>query len=99
MKPSIEETARLAVLEVENARLMKQVEAMSGDAHILREAAPWRDATPEERLTATWALSRLVPWFRAQWPADVAERACRREPLPADTLALLERMRAQSRPR
>jgi hypothetical protein len=45
----------------ENERLAAQVQALSGDEHIRREAAPWCDATPAERIAATWRLCALVP--------------------------------------
>jgi len=80
----------------ENARLMAQVDAMSGDEQVLREAEPWRDATPEERLAATWSLCADVPSFEALWPDDVRARADEPEPLPADAIEILARLRAHS---
>jgi hypothetical protein len=80
-------------LHAQNRRLAAQVDAFSGDDHIRAEAAPWRDATPEERLAATWKLCQLVPWFRSLWPEDVRRRADEPEPLPPSTLALLERLK------
>jgi len=82
-----------ANLQVENLRLAEQVRALSGDEHTRREAAPWRDATPEERVAETWRLCALVPWFRSLWPEDVRARADAAEPLPANTLAILERFK------
>lgn len=82
-----------ANLQVENLRLAEQVRALSGDEHTHREAAPWRDATPEERLAETWRLCALVPWFRSLWPEDVRARADAPVPLPANTLAILERFK------
>ncbi|HEY3353328.1 MAG TPA: hypothetical protein VGQ83_08780 [Polyangia bacterium] len=82
-----------APLGAENAKLLAQAEAMSGDPHVVREAEPWRDATPAERLAATWSLCRDVRWLRSLWPEDVGARADRREPPPAGALDLLERMR------
>jgi len=84
-----------ANLQAENLRLAEQVRALSGDEHIRREAAPWRDATPEERLAETWRLCALVPWFRSLWPADVRARADAPEPLPPSTLEILERLKRE----
>ena len=78
----------------ETARLQAQAAAFASDAHLLREAARWRDATPEERLAETWRLSAMVPWFRRLWSADVRARAQQAEPLAADAMLLLERMKA-----
>jgi hypothetical protein len=82
-----------ANLQAENLRLAEQVRALSGDEHIRREAGPWRDATPEERVAETWRLCALMPWFRSLWPEEVRARADGHEPLPASTLAILERMK------
>jgi len=82
-----------ADLQAENLRLAEQVRTLSGDAQLLRETAPWRDANPEERVAETWRLAALVPWFRSLWPEEVRLRADAPEPLPADTLAVLERLK------
>jgi hypothetical protein len=66
--------AREAHLQAENSRLAEQVRALSGDEQLRREAAPWRDATPAERVAETWRLCALVPWFRSLWPEDVRAR-------------------------
>lgn len=79
-----------ANLQAQNSRLAEQVRAFSGDEHVRREAAPWRDATPTERLAETWRLCSLVPWFRSLWPDEVRARADVPEPLPASTVAILE---------
>jgi len=82
-----------ANLQAENLRLAEQVRVLSGDIHVRREATPWRDATPEERLAETWRLCALVPWFRSLWPEDVRARADAPESLPASTMAILERLK------
>jgi hypothetical protein len=82
-----------ASLQRENLRLAEQVRALSGDEHIRRESAPWRDATPEERVAETWRLCALVPWFRSLWPEDVRARADAPESLPASTMAILEQLK------
>jgi hypothetical protein len=80
-------------LQAENSRLAEQVRALSGDEQLRREAAPWRDATPAERLAETWRLCALVPWFRSLWPENVRARADAPEALPASTVAILERLK------
>ena len=82
-----------ARLQAENRRLAEQVRAFSGDEQLRREAAVWRDATPEERIAETWRLCALVPWFRSLWPEDVQRRADAAPGLPEDTSAILERMK------
>jgi alkylation response protein AidB-like acyl-CoA dehydrogenase len=82
-----------ARLQAENRRLAEQVRAFSGDEQLRREAAAWRDATPEERIAETWRLCALVPWFRSLWPEDVQRRADDAPGLPEDTSAILERMK------
>jgi len=80
-------------LQAENLRLAEQVRVLSGADHLRREAEPWRNATPEERLAETWRLCALVPWFRSLWPEDVRARADAPELLPASTVAILERLK------
>jgi hypothetical protein len=53
------------LLQVENLRLAEQVRDLSGDQHLVRETAAWRDATPEERLAETWRLCSLLPWLQS----------------------------------
>jgi hypothetical protein len=81
------------LLQAENLRLAEQVRAMSGDEQLLRETAPWRDATPEERLAETWRLCSLVPWLESLWPEDVRARAEQSEPLPESAMAILENLK------
>jgi len=81
----------------ENARLLAQAEMFAGDDQLLAEAARWRAVSPEGRLAETWRLCAMVPWFQALWSEEVRLRAARPEPLPADTVALLERMVAAGR--
>ena len=80
-------------LQAENLRLAEQVRAFSGAEHLQIEAAPWRDATPEERIAETWRLCSMVPWFRSLWSEEVRARAEAPEPLPASTMAILERLK------
>ena len=82
-----------ANLQAENLRLAEQIRALSGDNHIRREAAPWRNATPEERVAETWRLCALIPWFRSLWPEDVRARADAHEPFVESTMAILEQLK------
>jgi hypothetical protein len=81
------------LLQAENLRLTEQVRALSGDQQLARETAPWRDATPEERLAETWRLCSLLPWLQSLWPEDVRARAEQPEPIPASALAILENLK------
>ncbi len=76
-----------------NALIEAQRAALSGDDHVRREVAPWRDATPAERLAALDALCRdTIRWLSRLAP-DQLDRALAPDPLPEDTLALLGAMR------
>jgi hypothetical protein len=79
----------------ENRRLLAQAEAFASDELIVSEAARWRDASPQERLVETWRLSTMVPWFRSLWSPELRARADQPEPLPADAMALLARMKTR----
>ncbi len=81
-----------AQLQQENDRLAEQVRAFSSCEHRRREAALWRDATPEERIAETWRLCDMVPWLRSLWPDNVQRRADEAEAMPAETLALLAKL-------
>ena len=83
-------------LDNENRRLLAQVAELSGPGDLEREAAPWRDATPEERLAAVVGLCEAVPGLRELWPPEVASCAEAPEPVPQDTLRILELLRASS---
>ena len=75
---------------------MAQVAEMSGEQHLWREAAQWRDATPETRLAVVVELCRAVPQLRELWPPDVATRADLATPLPDDVERILLGMRRAS---
>jgi hypothetical protein len=76
-----------------NAMLEAQRREMSGDEHLRREVAPWRDATPEQRLEAMAALCRdAVLWLARLTDAERA-RATTPDPLPDDAIAILETLR------
>lgn len=84
-------------VEQENDRIRAQVAFFSGDDHVRREAAPWKDRTPTERLHAAAALCRQATRFLARLEPDRRARALVPDPLPEDALALLQRMRDATR--
>jgi hypothetical protein len=65
---------------------------------VQRKAAEWRDATYEERDRASAAACRAAAAMLAERP-DRERILSWREPPPADTLAILARLRAEARPR
>jgi hypothetical protein len=84
----------VATLDEANAILEAQRAEQSGDAALLREAAMWRDATPEECFAAVIALCRDADYYLGRLASDELERALAPDPLPDDTLALLRLRRA-----
>jgi hypothetical protein len=77
-----------------NRRLWAQVEYFSGDEHIRREAEPWIDATPEERLIATFGLAAQSLYMLGLKSPEI-QRLCEElDPLPEDSLAILARLAA-----
>lgn len=79
-----------------NAILEAQRAELSGDGELLREAARWRDASPEECFAATIALCRDADHYLSLLAPDELERALAPDPLPADTLELLRAWRANA---
>jgi hypothetical protein len=75
------------------AMLEAQIAHFASDDHIRREVAVWRDSTPEERLAVAAEMCRVADQLLAQVPADQLERALAREPLPPDSIAMLEAIR------
>ncbi len=73
----------LAVLEAQRAWF-------ASDAHIKERAAIWRDATPQECLEAVAELCAEAAFSLSRLPEDELERALTPDPLPADTIQLLE---------
>lgn len=65
-------------------------ERRGGDELMWREIERWRDSTPEERLAECARLCEHMAFFLSVLPPDVCERVIEREPLPEDTIALLE---------
>jgi hypothetical protein len=74
----------------QRAMLERQVAYFRDDERIRERAEPWRTATPEECLEATAAQCDEAVAFLAMLDDDGQERALKPEPLPADTLAILE---------
>ncbi|HEY5924049.1 MAG TPA: hypothetical protein VIV11_20355 [Kofleriaceae bacterium] len=78
-----------------NAKLEAQRAYFASDELLLERAALWRDATPEECLRATAEECEVAAQMLDQLEPEVAERALAAEPLPEDTVALLEQLRRQ----
>ncbi len=79
------------------AMLERQREHFSSDDHIRREVEVWRDCTPEERLAALAEMCEAGYFFLSQLEPGTRERLLEREPLPSDTIMLLEALRRTSR--
>jgi hypothetical protein len=71
-----------------NAILEAQRAFFDEDAEIEREAAIWRDATPEERFAAMIALCGEADYFLSLLTPDKLERVLRTD-LPSDFVPLL----------
>ena len=74
----------MATLAEANAILEAQRAAHSGRGEIAREAALWRDATPEECLATAIALCAEADYFLSLLEPEQLERALRPEPSPYD---------------
>jgi hypothetical protein len=84
-------------LEAANLRLEAQRATLSQAAEREREAALWRDASPDECLAEVFALCREADHYLAQLEPAQLERALEPAPLPADTQALLVARRSTGR--
>jgi hypothetical protein len=73
----------LAVLEAQRAWF-------GSDEHIKERAKLWRDATPEECFEATAELCAEAALFLSRLSDVELERALAPDPIPPDTLQLLE---------
>jgi hypothetical protein len=87
----------VATLDEANAILEAQRAEQSGDAALLRRAALWRDASPEECFAEVIALCKDADYYLGLLTADQLERALTPDPLPTDTIALLRARRASPR--
>jgi hypothetical protein len=77
-------------------QMLAQIEAQrayfASDELIKERAALWRDATPEECLAATIAKCQEAAYFLDMKSPEELDRILEPEPIPADTLAILERL-------
>ncbi len=74
----------MTTLAEANAILEAQRAYFAEDAELEREAAIWRDATPEECFATMLALCAEADHFLSLLDPDELERALRREPSPHD---------------
>ncbi len=84
----------MASLEQANAILEAQRAELCGEAELWREAEMWRTATPAECFEAVIELCRDADHYLGMLSAEQLERALAPDPLPDDTLVLLEALRA-----
>ena len=81
---------------------LRQLEAQrawfASDDHLRERASIWRDATPEDRLAAVIEQCREAEYFLSLKTAEELERVLAPEPLPADTIAILEALQRPRRP-
>ena len=90
-------TGGVATLEEQNAILARQVAYFASDDHIRDEVAPWRDASPEERLAMAAQMSEENRAMLDRLPMETVERLWKLRELPADTVAILEKLRKSTR--
>ncbi len=64
----------------------------ASDEHIRERAARWRGCSPEECLVAVIEQCREAEYFLALKSPDERERVLAPEPIPPDTLAILEQL-------
>ena len=76
-------------LDEANAILEAQRAELSSDRELLREAAMWRDASPEECFATVIELCREADHYLSLLSPEELERALEPDPLPPSTLALL----------
>jgi hypothetical protein len=83
------------------ADMLAQIEALRAhfarDEHVKERAARWRGATPEECLAAVIEQCREAEYFLSLKTPEELERVLAPEPLPADTLAILEALQRPGR--
>jgi hypothetical protein len=79
------------------AMLEAQREHFACDGHIRSETAPWRDASPEERLAAVAEMCAAGDYFLSQLDPETLERVLRPVPLPHDTITILTALRQSGR--
>jgi hypothetical protein len=84
---------RRAYTPDELSLLERQVAHFASDDHIRAEVAVWRDATPAERLAELASMCAAAEHFLARAEAEGRAVMPEREPLPADSIAMLEALR------
>jgi hypothetical protein len=72
------------------ARIEAQRAHFASDDHIRERAAPWRDATPETCLAATFAECETADYLMSLKPAEERAAVVQSVPIPPDTIAILE---------
>lgn len=74
------------------AQIAAQRAHFASDEHIKERAAIWRAATPEQCLAAVIEQCREAEYFLSMKSPEELERVLAPEPIPPDTLAILERL-------
>ena len=88
---------RRAYTADELAMLERQVAHFASDDHVRSEVAVWRDATPTERLAELAAMCAAAEHFLSQAEVEGRAPGVAREPLPEDSIRVLEALRALPR--
>ncbi len=86
----------MATLAELNEILERQREHFASDDHIRREVDIWADATPEERLAEVASMTRASAALVDRLDEHQLAAFLPVRELPADTIALLERLRRSS---
>ena len=74
------------------AMLERQREHFASDERVKERAAVWRHATPQECLAALAASCAEAEHFLSLYSPEVLNKALEPDPLPRDTVELLERL-------
>ncbi|MEO8841135.1 MAG: hypothetical protein ABI591_17640 [Kofleriaceae bacterium] len=82
----------MATWDEQNAILELQREYFANDDHIRSEVAIWADSTPEERLAEVAAMTRASAVLLERLDEAQLASLWRTRQLPADTIAILERL-------
>jgi hypothetical protein len=80
----------LAVIEAQRAYF-------ASDEHLKERGARFRDLTPEQCLDLVFDACREAEYFLSLKSPEELERLLAPEPIPADTLMILERLQRSSR--
>jgi hypothetical protein len=79
------------------ARLEAQRAYFASDDRLRERAALWRDKSPEECLAAVIEQCREAEYFLSLKSPEELERVLAPEPLPPDTIAILESLQRSKR--